>query len=190
MRGPQIGVLLIFVFVPRCVSKFVFTLKTQLLAMIDVNDISRIVCDYLDSLEDRGYYLVHSEVRGANEIIIEIDHDEKPIDIDTIVSVTRHIEGVMNRDEEDYELTVSSAGLTSPLRQPRQYRKYIGKGLVVVLRSGVKEQGVLASADEMQLTLEVTRMVKPEGERRKRAISEMLTIPYSDIKSAVYDLKV
>ncbi|WP_341433736.1 NusA N-terminal domain-containing protein, partial [Mesomycoplasma ovipneumoniae] len=32
--------------------------------------------------------------------------------------------------------------------------------------------------------------VKPEGERRKKAVQEVLTIPYTDVKSAVYDLKV
>lgn len=158
--------------------------------MIDVNEVHAVVQEYIDSQEDKGFFLVHTEVRGANEILVEIDHDSAPIDIDTIVSLTRWVEDKMDREKEDFELTVASAGLTSPLRLPRQYRKYVGEEMIVLLKGGIKEQGILTSADEERFTLEVTRMVKPEGERRKKSVQEVMTIPYSEVKSAVYDLKV
>lgn len=182
LRGPSS--LLIFVFRPH---------DTDILSrsrMIDVNDIRTIVLDYLEGQEDSGFFLAHTEVRGANEIVVEIDHDTDPIDLDTIVSLTRWIEERMDREQEDFELMVSSAGLTSPLRMPRQYRKYVGKEMVMVLKSGAKEQGILTAADDEKCVIEVTRMVKGEGDRRKKAVQESITLPYPEIKSAVYDLKV
>lgn len=175
---------------PMTDSIFCPTDKTARSRMIDANIIHSIVQEYIDSLEDRGFFVVHVEVHGADEVLVEIDHDEAPIDINTIVSLTRWVEDRLNRDAEDFELTVSSAGLTSPLRMPRQYHKYIGEQMIVILRSGTKEQGILTYADDNTITLEVTRMVEPEGERRKKAVQEVLTIPYTDVKSAVYDLKV
>lgn len=140
--------------------------------------------------EHEGFFLVKAEVKGANRIEVEVDHDSEPVDIDTIVALTKHIEAGLDREKEDFELEVSSAGLTTPLVGVRRYRKFIGKELEVLLKKGVKEKGVLVSADEEGFVLEVIRMEKPEGARRKQQVVHQLPLKYEEVKQATYLLKV
>ena len=140
--------------------------------------------------EHEGYFLVRAEVKGANRIEVEVDHDTDPVDIDTIVALTKHIEEGLDREKEDFELEVSSAGLTTPLEGVRRYRKFVGKELEVLLKRGVKEKGILVSADEEGFVLEVTRMEKPEGARRKQGVAHQLPMKYDEVKRATYLLKV
>lgn len=81
-------------------------------AMIDKARIESIIEVFMAGRE--GLYLLRAEVKGANRIEVEIDHDHEPIGIDLIVELTKFIEERLNRDEEDFDLEVSSAGLTSP----------------------------------------------------------------------------
>lgn len=140
--------------------------------------------------EHEGFFLVKAEVKGANRIEVEVDHDSEPVDIDTIVALTKHIEAGLDREKEDFELEVSSAGLTTPLVGVRRYRKFIGKELEVLLKKGVKEKGVLVSADGEGFVLEVIRMEKPEGARRKQQVVHQLPLKYEEVKQATYLLKV
>lgn len=140
--------------------------------------------------EHEGFFLVKAEVKGANRIEVEVDHDSEPVDIDTIVALTKHIEAGLDREKEDFELEVSSAGLTTPLVGVRRYRKFIGKELEVLLKKGVMEKGVLVSADEEGFVLEVIRMEKPEGARRKQQVVHQLPLKYEEVKQATYLLKV
>lgn len=140
--------------------------------------------------EHEGFFLVKAEVKGANRIEVEVDHDSEPVDIDTIVALTKHIEAGLDREKEDFELEVSSAGLTTPLVGVRRYQKFIGKELEVLLKKGVKEKGVLVSADEEGFVLEVIRMEKPEGARRKQQVVHQLPLKYEEVKQATYLLKV
>ncbi|MDO5036423.1 MAG: ribosome assembly cofactor RimP [Porphyromonas sp.] len=152
--------------------------------MIEVQDIRSIVEECIS--RDAGYFVVELSVKGANVITVVIDHDDLPIDIDTIVELTRYIEERLDRDQEDFELEVSSAGLTTPLDSPRRYRKYLDEQLEVLLKSGVKEHGTLLQVSDDGIELEVIRMIKPEGARRKQPTPEVLSLPYDEIKKATY----
>ena len=156
--------------------------------MIEIRDIETLVASFI--AEHEGFFLVKAEVIGANRIEVEVDHDSEPVDIDTIVALTKHIEAGLDREKEDFELKVSSAGLTTPLVGVRRYRKFIGKELEVLLKKGVKEKGVLVSADEEGFVLEVIRMEKPEGARRKQQVVHQLPLKYEEVKQATYLLKV
>lgn len=156
--------------------------------MIEIRDIETLVASFI--AEHEGFFLVKAEVKGANRIEVEVDHDSEPVDIDTIVALTKHIEAGLDREMEDFELEVSSAGLTTPLVGVRRYRKFIGKELEVLLKKGVKEKGVLVSADEEGFVLEVIRMEKPEGARRKQQVVHQLPLKYEEVKQATYLLKV
>lgn len=156
--------------------------------MIEIRDIETLVASFI--AEHEGFFLVKAEVKGANRIEVEVDHDSEPVDIDTIVALTKHIEAGLDREKEDFELEVSSAGLTTPLVGVRRYRKFIGKELEVLLKKGVKEKGVLVSADGEGFVLEVIRMEKPEGARRKQQVVHQLPLKYEEVKQATYLLKV
>lgn len=94
-------------------------------------------------LENTDLYLVDVEVTPANEIRVEIDSDAS-VDIDRCVELTREIEQEFDRDVEDYELEVGSAGLTSPFKVLRQYEKNIGNEVEVLAADGRKYRGCFA----------------------------------------------
>lgn len=138
-----------------------------------------------EKLASSGNYLVDVEIQPGNVIIVEIDNDEA-VCIDDCVELSRFIEEHLDRDSEDFELEVGSAGITSPFKILRQYQKNIGKEVEVLLASGMKLTGILKSADENGIVLTVEKQVKPEGAKRKITVEEDLAYMYNEIKSTKY----
>jgi len=136
-------------------------------------------------LEDSPNYLVDVLVGVDNTITVEIDND-KGVDIDDCVALSRHLESKLDRDTEDFELTVTSAGLTSPFKTRRQYKKYEGKEVEVLGKNGQKMTGLLKSSDAEGFTLTVTRKVKPEGAKRKIEMEEDLRFAFDEVKYTKY----
>ena len=116
---------------------------------------------------------------------MEIDNDEA-VSIDDCVELSRYIEEHLDRDAEDFELEVGSAGITSPFKVLRQYEKNVGNEVEVLTRNGVKLTGVLKSADEDSFVVTVTKQVKPEGAKRKITVEEDQTYTYNEIKYTKY----
>ncbi len=150
--------------------------------MIDKNMLFSLVEEYL---KESANYLVDLTVGADNCIIVEIDNDAG-VDIDECASLSRHIEAHLDRENGDFELTVTSAGLTSPFKTRRQYRKYEGKEVEVLTRAGIKHSGILRSSDEEGFILTVTRKVKPEGAKRKQEVEQDLRFSYEDVKHTKY----
>ncbi len=141
-----------------------------------------------DQLKDTEYFLTDLKVSPANEITVEID-SLSPGDIEECVSLTRAIEEAFDRDVEDYELEVGTAGLTSPLKVRRQYDKYLGQDLEVLTTDGRKLHGMLRKADDNGIILSIQQKVKKEGSKKPVIETIDLDLPFSLIKRAVYDLK-
>ena len=80
--------------------------------MIEKDVISQLVEEKLAS---SGNYLVDVVIKPGNLIIIEIDNDEG-VCIDDCAELSRYVEGHLDRDVEDFELEVGSAGITSPFK--------------------------------------------------------------------------
>ncbi len=153
--------------------------------MIDKKELQSFVEDYL---KDSEYFLTDLKVTPSNEITVEID-SLTPGDIEECIRLTRAIEEAFDRDKEDYELEVGTAGLTSPLKVPRQYEKYIGQDLEVLTADGRKLHGLLRKADENGIILAIEQKVKKEGSKKPVIETTELDLPFSNIKKAVYDLK-
>ncbi len=77
--------------------------------------------------------MVEVSVNKKNVINVIVDGDEG-MPISECVAVSRQIEGRYDRDEEDYELKVSSAGLDRPFKLLMQYKNYVGKEIVVLTK--------------------------------------------------------
>ena len=76
-------------------------------------------------MEGTDLFVVEVRVTPANEIVVTVDSDTQ-VGIDRCVELSRSIEEALDRDQEDFELTVMSAGIGQPLKYLRQYRKLIG----------------------------------------------------------------
>ncbi|MDE6632632.1 MAG: ribosome assembly cofactor RimP [Muribaculaceae bacterium] len=153
--------------------------------MIDKKELQAFV---EDQLKDTEYFLTDLKVSPSNEITVEID-SLSPGDIEECVNLTRAIEEAFDRDVEDYELEVGTAGLTSPLKVKRQYEKYIGQDLEVLTADGRKLHGMLRKVDDNGIILSIQQKVKKEGIKKPKIETTDLDIPFANIKKAVYDLK-
>ena len=150
--------------------------------MIDRSIVSGIVNEWL---EDKEYFLVDVSVSPDDKIVVEIDHAEG-VWIDDCVELSRFIESKLDREEEDYELEVGSAGIGQPFKVLKQYLIHIGKEVEVLTRDGKKLEGVLKDANEENITLTVLKKVKPEGAKRPKLVEEDITYTYNDIKYTKY----
>lgn len=141
--------------------------------MIDKLHILEIVDNELSKSEDK--FVVGLKVTSDNRIFVDIDGDNG-INIDDCIALSRAVESQLDREAEDFELNVSSAGADSPLKMPRQYRRHIGRELAVVMPDGERLQGELTEADDTHFVIHIkgTKKVPPEDHR----------IAYRDIKSA------
>lgn len=150
--------------------------------MIDKNVVTQLVEEKLASSEN---YLVDVVIKPGNLIIVEIDNDEG-VCIDDCVELSRYVEAHLDRDVEDYELEVGSAGITSPLKVLRQYVKNIGNEVEVQLKNGTKLNGVLKAAADEGIVLTVEKQVKPEGAKRKMTVQEDQSYTFDEIKYTKY----
>lgn len=146
--------------------------------MIDRNEVYAVVERYLDGSE---LFPVDVTVSRDNEITVEIA-GPGGVSIETCVELTRHIEEAFDRDKEDYELEVGSAGLTSPFKVARQYAVNKGQKVEVLTAGGEKLHGILGDSDEEGFELIVKRKVKKEGAKRPVEENVARRFPYSDVK--------
>lgn len=153
--------------------------------MISKEIISDIAENYINN---SAYYLVDVKISQDNHILVEIDNFDG-VSIDYCKELSRHIESQLDRDKEDFELEISSAGLTSPFKVIKQYEKNIGNEVEVLTTSGKKRQGVLKSFDSDKIILTEEIKIIPEGGKRKKMIQKDAEILFEDIKSTKYIFK-
>ncbi len=147
--------------------------------MIDKERISELVSEVLKE----GMFIVDIRVSGANVIHVEIDSFEG-LTIVQCVEVSRYIESHLDREQEDFELQVSSPGIDQLFRVKEQYRKNIGREVDVIAGENQEIRGKLVEADEKGILLEVTQKEKKEGERKKQEVTRMVPLAYDEIRKA------
>ncbi len=150
--------------------------------MIQKELIEQIVNEKLAGSE---YFLVEVKVSKDDVIDVEIDADEG-VNIDFCVELSRFVESRLDREAEDFELNVGSAGLTSPFKVRRQYEKNLGNEVEVLDGEGRKHKGELVSVDEESFSIDETVMERREGDKRKKAYVVNRVFRYSEIKSTHY----
>ena len=131
-----------------------------------------------EGLQDSDKFLVSLKIKPGNKILVFIDGDE-PVSVQDCANLSRIIESHLDRDTEDFELFVSSAGLDHPLQLVRQYKNNIGRPVEVLLKDGIKKKGVLINADDEQITL---REEQRKNKKKKETKLVELVLPYDEIK--------
>ena len=146
--------------------------------MIDKNLVKSLVEEWLQGKE---YFLVDITVSPDDKIVVEIDHAEG-VWIEDCVELSRFIESKLNREEEDFELEVGSAGIGQPFKVLQQYINHVGKEVETLMSDGRKITGVLKLADENHFVVIVTKKVKLEGAKRPQFVEEDVDLNYDEIK--------
>lgn len=136
-------------------------------------------------LKEKDYFLVDVTISPDDRIVVEIDHAEG-VWIEDCVELSRFIEDHLNRDEEDYELEVGSAGIGQPFKVIQQYVNHVGKEVEVLTADGMKFKGILKEATDEKFTITVTKKVKVEGKKRPVMQEEDMTWAYGEVKYTKY----
>ncbi len=147
--------------------------------MIDKVVIENIITEFTAGTD---LFLVDLKIDYTNNIEVFIDADSR-VNIDDCIRLSKTIEGSLDREAEDFELNVSSAGLDMSLKLPRQYVKYIGQDLSVLAKNGIKYNASLVSCNNETICLKYEKMELVEGKKRKQAVESEVILPYSEIKS-------
>ena len=140
------------------------------------------------ALDERpDMYVVDFELSENNDIRLVIDGD-KGVTIDDIVWLSRQIEHNLDRDEEDFALTVSSVDITRPFFLKRQYQKNLNRDVKIKTEAGEK-QGKLISVGDKEITIEYKVREPKETGKGKRTVIKQENIAFDDIKEAKVVLK-
>ncbi|MUP44537.1 ribosome assembly cofactor RimP [Gramella sp. BOM4] len=132
--------------------------------------------------ENKSLFLISLEVNSGNHIKVVLDGDQG-VSVNDCITVSRAIEHNLDREEEDFSLEVTSAGVSEPLLMLRQYKKNIGRRLKVKTEND-KFEGDLEAADDNEIKLSwKAREPKPVG-KGKHTVEKEVVLPYSEIVEA------
>ncbi|WP_196891093.1 ribosome assembly cofactor RimP [Aureivirga marina] len=134
--------------------------------------------------ENPSLFLIELSFLANNKIYVEIDGDNG-VPLKECIRVSRNVEHNLDREEEDFELEVTTPDITKPIQNIRQYKKNLDRNLEVKFgEDEQKVEGKLVSVDEDSITLEwKAREPKPIG-KGKVTVVKNATILYSDIHQA------
>lgn len=133
--------------------------------MITENQIVELIKTHFEGTD---LFAVEIKVKPGSRIFVFIDSDTN-VTIAQLAGLSRFIEKQFDRETEDFELNVSSAGLDQPYKLVRQYVKNIGRDVAVLTKEKVKISGRLVAADEEGINvLETTKVKKVITETNHR----------------------
>lgn len=149
--------------------------------MIAKQTVIRLVEERIEEL-DNGLFIVEARVNSNNVINVELDKKEGGVTVDDCIRVSRNVEHNLDREQQDFELHVSSAGLDKPLRVAAQYEKNIGRQVKVKKQDNTSEKGELIAFDGKSLTIRQEKKVRIEGRKKKETVVEELIFRLDEIR--------
>lgn len=143
--------------------------------MILKDKIEKLAADFL---EDTDKFVMNIKVTAGNLIVITIDGDTL-VTIDDCIQLSRSIESKLDRDEEDFELRVTSYGADSALINPRQYKKHVGRQLSVIKTDEASLTGKLLEVTENDILI-----MKSPAKKKNEDDQMEIRLRFEDIKEA------
>ena len=142
------------------------------------------------AIEGTEIFVVDIKVTPDNILTVTVD-SANGVDIDSCIAITRAVETAFDREVEDYELEVGSAGVTAPFSVPRQYEMNIGNPGEILTRDGRKLHATLTGVDDgcRHITVNVATKVRAEGAKRPHIEDVEHTIAVDVIKRIVREIK-
>jgi len=119
-------------------------------------------------------FLVDLSIGSNNHIKVLID-SEKGIRVDECVQISKYLESELDRDEEDFELEVSSPGVGTPLKVYQQYIQNIGREVSVATIDNKNFKGELIEADDKSIVVRISTKVKSGNKKVKQLEDKMIS---------------
>ena len=137
-----------------------------LLVMISKKEVVKLAQERIKEL-DNGNYLVDVTISPKNSIRVKMDNLNGGVSVKDCVSVSRNIEHNLDREQEDFELQVSSPGLDQPFVVMQQYLKNIGKQVSVTTQTNETLTGELVEASKKEISLRELKVEKNKTTKKK-----------------------
>lgn len=137
-----------------------------------------------EKIKDTDLFLVEAKVSGGNRISISIDK-ETQLNVSDCAEVSKYVENNLNREIEDFEITVSSPGLDQPFKVLKQYIKQVGRNVRVITKEGKLLRGKLIGANEVGITLE---LFKENKKKNKENTNEIVNLKYAELKETKIEI--
>lgn len=136
------------------------------------------------ALEDKpSIFLIDVSINDSFKITVTIDGDNGVV-LQDCIDLSRAVDNNLDREEQDFSLEVASAGVSSPLKLLRQYKKNIGRTLKVKLATETIEAELADANDEFIILAWEAREPKKIG-KGKETVQKTREIPYIEIKEAI-----
>lgn len=148
--------------------------------MIDQQHLQNVIQDVLAQQEA---FLVDLQVDAGNNIQVKVDHI-KGITLEQLTKVSRAIENAFDREEEDFEITVASPGVGTPLKVPQQYEQNLGRKLKVKMQDGNEYSGRLDEYTGDDIVLSWKERQPKEVGKGKVTVEKEQKISLADIAKA------
>ena len=132
-------------------------------------------------LKDSANYLIDVNIRSGNRISIFIENDEH-VSIKDCIALSKHIESQFDREQQDFELEVSSPGIDSPFRHERQFVKYVGKEIEILMSNGDKFSGELLGSDSKSIQYLPSKKGRSKKLDQTTNSKETMTVLLSEVK--------
>ncbi|KAF2079722.1 MULTISPECIES: ribosome assembly cofactor RimP [Flavobacterium] len=134
-------------------------------------------------LEKPSVFLVDLAVSDSFKISVGLDGDNG-VALQDCIDISRAIENNLDREEQDFSLEVASVGVGTPLKMIRQYKKNVGRTLIVTTNTEKIEAELVEANDVFIILSWKAREPKKVG-KGKETVQKEQQIPYTEIKEAV-----
>ena len=142
--------------------------------MIQISNIKEIA---YAKVKEMNCYLVDIKVSKNNDIKVTFDRKDG-ISLDDCISLTKYIEEKLDREIEDFSLSVSSPGIYSPFIVPNQFFKNYNNKVDILMNSGQTFQGILQEFDSKTETI---HLKSKKNQKNNFKLSEIKRINKSKI---------
>jgi len=134
-------------------------------------------------LEGTDMFIVNVKIKPTNNIKLYLDADSG-LSVGKSAEINRKLYKLIEAEamypDGDFSLEVSSPGVDEPLLSDRQYKKNIGRTVLITPAEGKDILGVLKEVQEDKLVLEVKVPKKKE--------TTMVEVPLTDTKKTVVQI--
>jgi ribosome maturation factor RimP len=134
--------------------------------------------------ENPSLFLVDFSISEGYKILVTLDGDNG-VTLQDCIDISRAIDQNLDREEQDFSIEVASAGVSSPLKNNRQYKKNVGRTLKVKTLSGEGIEAELVQANDESIVLKWKSREPKKIGKGKETVENQREIPYSEIKEAI-----
>jgi ribosome maturation factor RimP len=149
--------------------------------MISKKEVVKLAQERIQEL-DNGNYLVDVTISPKNSIRVKMDNLNGGVSVKDCVSVSRNIEHNLDREQEDFELQVSSPGIDQPFVVMQQYLKNIGKQVSVTTQTNEILTGELVEATKKEISIREFKVKKNKKTKKKEQIENIHHLLMDEIR--------